>query len=336
MAQTGEPVIDLCPMGFLDAVVPIELDGKLIGYGAFGRALESAPDLEQYRRLAVENGLDPEACVAAASGATVMPRDRLVSAARLLHTIAGLVVRAANDTRQARRIQELEKTRDDLTHMIVHDLRTPLTAVIGSLQTMHDGSLGSLDDLVKELVGLSLRSSKRLLGMVNDLLDVSKTEAGQMALNREPAQLRGIVDGAMEQVQYLAEERGVALAVDVPPDLPALYADRGKVDRVLVNLVANAVKFTPRGGSVSVFASYPGDEQVLVGVRDTGEGIPEEYRDRIFEKFGQVESRKAGRKMSTGLGLTFCKMAVEAHGGRIWLESKVGEGTTFFFTLPTP
>ena len=190
---------------------------------------------------------------------------------------------------------------------------------------------------MKEFVGLSLRSATNLLGMVNDLLDVSKMQSGRMDVNREPVQLRSIVDAALEQVHYLAEDRQIALGTQLSPDLPALYADREKVRRVLVNLLANAIKFTPRGGSVSLSASHAADDQqVLVAVADTGEGIPEEYRETIFDKFAQVESRKAGRSMATGLGLTFCKMAVEAHGGRIWVESKVGEGSTFFFTLPTP
>jgi len=335
--HTGEPVIETCPMGFLDAVVPIELQGQVLGYGLFGRALDSVPDLEQYRRMAKARGLDPEACVTAAENATVMSREDILSVAKLLHTIAGLVVRAANDTLQARQVQELEKTRDDLTHMIVHDLRTPLTAIIGSLRSLYAGSLGPLDDPVKEFVELSLRNAKRLLGLVNDLLDVDKIQAEGIALNREPVQLRSIVDAAVEQVHYLVEDRDIALATELPPDLPALYVDREKVDRVLVNLLGNAIKFTPRGGAISIVASHSGeDEDVLVAVEDTGEGIPEEYLEKVFDRFAQVESRQAGRKMSTGLGLTFCKMAVEAHGGRIWVESKLGEGTTFFFTLPTP
>ncbi|MFQ5808607.1 MAG: ATP-binding protein, partial [Armatimonadota bacterium] len=329
-----EPTVEACPLGFLNALAPVNLNGQLLGYGLLGRALESAPDLDEYRSVARERGLDPEICVAMASNACIMPRERLLSAARLLHTIVELAVRVADNTLQDRRARELEEARDHLTTMIVHDMRTPLTAIIGTLRNLHAGALGALDDMGKQLVDLSLRNAKRLLGMVDDMLDTSKMEIGAMALNREPVQLRSILDVALEQVHYVAEDRDIELAADLPPDLPALYADRDRIDRVLVNLLGNAIKFSPHGGTVTVSASNAnGDAEVLVAVADTGSGIPEDYRDRVFERFVQVESREARRRMSVGLGLAFCKMAVEAHGGRIWVESKAGEGSTFSFTL---
>jgi two-component system, sensor histidine kinase and response regulator len=125
------------------------------------------------------------------------------------------------------------------------------------------------------------------------------------------------------------------LAQEIVPDLPTLYADEEKLLRTLVNLLGNAIKFTPAGGAVTLSARPSDTERVLLlSVTDTGEGIPAEAFARIFEKFGQVESRQAGRRMSTGLGLTFCKMVVEAHGGRIWVESELGQGSTFSFTVP--
>lgn len=233
-----------------------------------------------------------------------------------------------------RKLAELERLRDELTHMIVHDLRTPLTSVIAGLQTM--GLMGDLNDDQKEFLAISLDGGRTLLAMINDMLDVSKMESGTLVLEKQEIRASDIVAQSLAYVRQLASENGLSLALEAPAELPAITADEEKVQRTLVNLLSNAVKFTPAGGTVTVSAQICDDAgcEMLFAVRDTGEGIPKEAFDRIFEKFGQVESRKSGRRMSTGLGLTFCKMAVEAHGGRIWVESELGKGTTFYFTLP--
>jgi signal transduction histidine kinase len=142
-----------------------------------------------------------------------------------------------------------------------------------------------------------------------------------------------VVKTALRQVTQLANDKHITLDYEITTTFSTLLADEEKLCRILVNLLGNSIKFTPDRGSVHVDVSESGSD-VRFGVRDTGEGIPAEAFERIFEKFGQVESRLAGRKMSTGLGLTFCKMAVEAHGGHIWVESRPGQGSTFFFTLP--
>jgi len=231
------------------------------------------------------------------------------------------------------RLQELETLRDDLTHMIIHDLRTPLTSLITGLQTLE--SLGDLNSDQQEFLEMAVRGGYTLLGMINDLLDIDKMEDGSLSLSIEDLDARELATAAMDQVAWLAEEKGVNLRASIPENTPRLPCDAEKVRRTLVNLLGNAIKFTPAGGSVEVFAQILEAERALCfGVRDTGEGIPREAFGRIFEKFGQVQNRSAGRKMSTGLGLTFCKMVVEAHGGRIWVESEIGKGSTFRFTIP--
>jgi signal transduction histidine kinase len=234
---------------------------------------------------------------------------------------------------QKERLEALEKLREDLTHMIVHDMRTPLTGMMGSLQMLTGGHAGVLPAQGHELASLAMSSTQTLLGMVNDLLDVGKIEAGQMALEKAPVPIAAMARSALDQVRAIADQRAIRLIEDLPYDLPAVCADEDMVRRILVNLLGNALKFTPGKGEVALEARSRVDA-VLVRVRDTGEGIPEEEQERIFEKFGQVESRKGGRKMSTGLGLTFCKLAVEAHGGTIGVESAPGQGSTFWFTLP--
>jgi PAS domain S-box-containing protein len=230
-------------------------------------------------------------------------------------------------------LTELDKVKQDLTHMIVHDLRTPMTSLITGLQTVE--LLGELNPDQTEFLQIALQGAQTLLGMVNDLLDISKMEDGSMTLEIAVVEPAHVVEAALSQVRQLAGQKKIQLATEIAEELPELRADEEKVRRALINLIGNALKFTPEGGRVTVRVKYNEAEQGLCfSVEDTGEGIPKEAFARIFEKFGQVENRKAGRKNSTGLGLTFCKMAVEAHGGRIWVESILGIGSTFSFTLP--
>jgi signal transduction histidine kinase len=230
------------------------------------------------------------------------------------------------------KLQEMTKLRDDLTSMIVHDLRTPLTSLITGLHTLR--AIGELDEEREEILQMSLSGGERLLRMINDLLDISKMEDGSLKLDRASADAAGIIALAIEQIGPLAREKRIQLSA-ASEGAPAVMADDDKLLRILVNLMGNAVKFTPEGGKIAVRARrQENGHSVLFCVEDSGEGIPEDKFDTIFERFGQVESRKAGRKMSTGLGLTFCKMAVEAHGGKIWVESELGRGSRFFFTIP--
>ena len=232
-----------------------------------------------------------------------------------------------------RRLQELEKLRDDLTGMIIHDLRTPLTSVIAGMQTLE--LVGDLNEDQREMRGIAIEGGETLLGMINDLLDVEKMESGTMQLEYSDLRAEGLVKGAIGQVASLAESKDLKLIQHIAPDLPFFSGDASKLTRTLVNLLGNAIKFTPAGGTITVETRRSEDEKSIVFlVSDTGEGIPEESFERIFEKFGQVASRKSGRMMSTGLGLTFCKLAVEAHGGHIGVESTPGEGAMFCYAIP--
>ena len=227
-----------------------------------------------------------------------------------------------------------EVLRDDLTGMIVHDLRTPLTSLLTGLQTL--SLAGELNETQTEILGIAVGGGEMLLAMVGDLLDISKMEAGLTRLEKRPVNGAELIEQALSQTAPLARQNGLRVARHIAPDLPAVNADEDKLRRALINLLGNAVKFTPRGGIVTIAASYdPAERGIVFAVGDTGEGIPAHALKRIFEKFGQVESRKAGRKMSTGLGLTFCKLVAEAHGGRIWVESKLGKGSRFLFTIPS-
>jgi two-component system, sensor histidine kinase and response regulator len=227
-----------------------------------------------------------------------------------------------------KRLQEAEKLRDDLRNMIVHDLRTPLTAVIAGVDMLARGS--ELDEMQREMIAIVAGGGRTLLGMINDLLDVEKMEAGMMTLQYEDLSAAALVSQAIADVRNLAESGETALVTVLEEGLGSFPGDANKLGRTLVNLIANAIRFTPRG-TVTITAGLDDQRNVRFAVADTGRGIPADAFERIFEKFGQVD---AGSKVGTGLGLAFCKLAVEAHGGRITVESAPGAGSTFSFTVP--
>jgi len=233
------------------------------------------------------------------------------------------------------RLQQLEKGRDDLTDMIVHDLRTPLNAMMMGIQELE--FTGDLNEGQQEMIEMTRRGGQTLVAMINDLLDISQMESGALRLERREVTVTDLIEDAIQQVTTLATAKSVTLTISLERDLPGLVADEAKLLRILVNLLSNAIKFTPASGTVTITARLDHDgPSLLFSISDTGEGIPAAAFGRIFEKFGQVESRHGGRSMSTGLGLTFCKLAVEAHGGEIGVESTPGQGSTFRFTIPLP
>ncbi len=226
-----------------------------------------------------------------------------------------------------KRLQEVEKLRDDMRNMIVHDLRTPLTSVIVGVEMLE--KYGALNKSQREMMTITAAGGKTLLGMINDLLDVEKMESGTTQLRYEQLSADALVRGAVEQIASLADEAKTRLVTEIATHLTPFAGDENKLSRTLVNLIANAIKFT-RGGTVTILVSED-DANIRFAVRDTGAGIPAEAFERIFEKFGQLDS---GTRIGTGLGLAFCKLAVEAHGGQIGVESTVGVGSTFSFTVP--
>jgi PAS domain S-box-containing protein len=228
-------------------------------------------------------------------------------------------------------LRKLEELRDNLVHMVVHDMRTPLTAIYGFLRTLETLEGESLSDQGREFVQTALASTEDLVEMVSSLLDVSKMEAGEMKLNLTQCDLLTTAREALVKVEPLRGDRQLMLSGAEEP--VTVMADAELIARVFQNLLGNALKFTPEDGRVTV-SIESGAEAARVLVQDTGPGIPPEYRGRIFEKFGQVENSANRQRHSTGIGLTFCKLAVEAHGGQIGVDSEEGRGSTFWFTLP--
>lgn len=282
-----------------------------------------------------------------------------------------------------KKLKELEELRDNLVHMIVHDMRQPVTALSGYLQILNTHS-ANCPDIDKKIIDESYGVTQILIEMISSLLDVSKFEEGKMKINKTQCNLSELVEEAVHTFDILKSNRKIEV-INSEEDVTCM-CDEELIKRVLINLIGNAVKFTPDGGNIQItlstlespcneiaresvasnhvskfsLNSSPSgigpfkkkEEQltrgkpkvknqgsssldfVKVSVKDNGPGIPSEYHNKIFEKFGQVETRKGGKKYSTGLGLTFCKLVIEAHGGKIDIESQPGRGSTFWFTLP--
>jgi signal transduction histidine kinase len=228
-------------------------------------------------------------------------------------------------------LSELERLRDSLTHMIVHDMRSPLMAIQGGVELIKMDVGETLGQETADDLQMTLDSTRRLIEMVNTLLDVSKMEAGSMPLERQLCDLRTVTQQAMDSLAPMTRHCQVIL--DAPENPVNAHCDPDIVRRIMINLLGNAVAHTPANGEIRI-RLLPNAHWTRMEVSDTGPGIPPEYQELIFEKFGQVKTDSTIRQYSTGLGLTFCKAACEAHGGQIGVVSKVGRGSTFWFTLP--
>ena len=243
-----------------------------------------------------------------------------------------------------RQKEELERTNDELlrmqqfkesmTQMVVHDMKNSLTGIMGNVQLIQMQTDPPVSDRLSELVQRSQDSCAQLMRMVLNILHIGRLEEHKMPLRPAPLALDQIARDNMNELMSLSTREGISLESRIPIDLPQPKADPELVGRVIGNLLSNALKHTPRGGRVTLDAR-PGPHEVILTVRDTGAGIPEDLLPHIFDKF-RAGASDDGRSSAydSGLGLTFCQLAVESHGGRIWIESRSGDGTTVFVALP--
>jgi signal transduction histidine kinase len=231
------------------------------------------------------------------------------------------------------KLRKLERMREDLVSMIVHDLRSPLAAICTYLELLREEAKGKLGSASCDDIEHGLHAAHNMMRLINGVLDVSKMEAEMMKLDRAERDLVELVGQSLEALDSLVGGR--TLAFDHPPTPVKVPVDEEVVTRIVQNLLANALRFTPAGGEIRVGIAECGRD-VRVSVADTGPGIAPEFRERVFDKFAQAEAYRARKRMTTGLGLTFCKLAVEAHNGSIGVDSEPGKGSTFWFTLPRP
>ena len=227
------------------------------------------------------------------------------------------------------RLRQLESLRDSLVLMIIHDLRSPLAGMIGYLDVLKTKTAEKLSAAESNFLDIVHQNAEKMMRLILAALDVNRLESGQMPLNRQAYDLTALAKTVMALLGSLVRQRHVS--IEAPAEPVMIKADKEVIERVITNLLANALKFTPDLGDVHIVVSRDGANARLA-VTDTGEGVPAEHHTKIFEKFGALD--KGAHGYSTGLGLAFCKLAVEAHGGQIGIVSEVGKGSTFWFTLP--
>ncbi|HEU4563008.1 MAG TPA: HAMP domain-containing sensor histidine kinase [Gemmatimonadaceae bacterium] len=253
---------------------------------------------------------------------------------------ARLIALEEKHAEQARLIAELRNEgalKTQFLSNISHDLRTPLTAIITHAEILRDGILGELNERQCESLTGIIAGGRQLLEMVGEILTYARAAADQVALTCSEFTIESIIEQVRAVSEPLAARKSHVLTMDVEPALPPLWADREKIAHVMANLLSNAIHFTPPGGRVWITARSAAGERgpaILVEVGDTGIGIAPEHHELIFREFAQVDSTASRQHHGTGLGLAIARKFVELHEGRIWLESIVGEGSRFYFTVP--
>src|SRR5687767_5288213 len=260
------------------------------------------------------------------------PHNRLVLGARVRSL---LKLKAATDALEnsLRKLRELEKVRDDLMKMIVHDLKTPLTSVLATLEMLADGDFGQVTTTQKAAIGDAETKSEDLLALIDDILEVARIEEANISLTLAPMAPGALLAELVYEWGHRFQQEGTTASVSVADDAPVFSGDKGLIKRVFSNLIQNAVTHSSHAVHLELSARRA-RQGVLFTVTDNGPGIAPEYHELIFRKFGQVEMPRSPRTRSSGLGLTFCKLVVERHGGRIWVKSAEGQGSSFYIELP--
>ena len=261
------------------------------------------------------------------------PYHRLVLGARVRSLLR---LKAATDALEDsfRKLREMEKMRDDLMKMIVHDLKTPLTSVLATLEMLLDGDFGAMSEGQRKALGDAEAKSDDLLALIGDLLEVWRVEETSLTLDAQPIAPPAFLAEVMHEWKLRFQQDSASASVDVSDEAPIFHGDKNLLKRVFGNLIQNALAHTPHSVQLSLSARREG-EGVLFTVADNGPGIPEEYHELIFRKFERVKNPELPRTRSSGLGLAFCKLAIDAHGGRVWGRSGgEGKGSAFHIYLP--
>ncbi len=254
-----------------------------------------------------------------------------------------LIARVRSILRVVNAEHEIEQLKADFQSMLVHDLRSPLSVIIGVLELGVKGELDRNPAEAREFMGSALGTAQKMLSLINDILDVAKLEGGKLQLNKQPNDINIIVASAVGRLKVIARDKEVAVNVDLDNDVPICECDGGKMEQVVTNLVSNAIKFTPKDGEIAIRTysksfdqEIPGLEgnYVALDVIDTGVGISSDELPLIFDRYRQAKSAKGTSQKGTGLGLTIVKRVTEAHGGKVFVESSQGNGTKFTVLIP--
>ncbi|HBA89617.1 MAG TPA: hybrid sensor histidine kinase/response regulator [Geobacter sp.] len=358
--------------GMADLLLAVDLQGRVITASRHAAQALSAEDggvlgktLEELLKAEVPGGELPgrtvlrtgEPCLDVAYTLQIGGRDvPVLSSATPLRNGAGELVGSVEIIRDISKLRELEQEKEDFVSMLSHDLKSPITAVVGSIDLVREAKLGPVNDEQGEYLNAAIESCEEMVEMIDTLLGIHKFEAGKMRLYFKDEDPAALLARSVTKFQTVARRGGIMLSGTVQEGVPSVLADRGSFNRILGNLLSNAVKFTPEGGEIEVSAdlvedvasviatipeeSYPQRDLPVEGrfvrlkVRDSGVGIPQESLGAIFDRFVQARNRRQGKSRGTGLGLAFCRKAVDAHKGYIWAESEPGAGSTFTILLP--
>jgi signal transduction histidine kinase len=257
----------------------------------------------------------------------------------LMQTFAAQSVLAIQNARlfseigeKSRQLEVASQHKSQFLANMSHELRTPLNAVLGYTELILDSVYGDVPEKARATLERIQSNGRHLLGLINDVLDLSKIEAGQLTLSLTDYSIKDVVHNVYGAVESLATSKNLALKLELPKDLPTAHGDERRLTQVLLNLVGNAIKFTDKG-EVAIRTSTA-NGTFTVAIHDTGPGIAEQDQGKIFEEFQQADSSITKQKGGTGLGLAIAKRIIEMHGGRLWVESELGRGSTFFFTVP--
>ncbi|HOP41104.1 MAG TPA: ATP-binding protein, partial [Geobacteraceae bacterium] len=358
--------------GMADMMVAVDEDGRVMSINratAEILGIDSDAPLGMPVEDLVKTDLKPDSLPSKVVLRTLSPcldvtfsvycRDRVVpvlSSAAPLFGATGKLVGCVEIIRDISHLKALEREREEFVSMLTHDLKTPLTAVMGSIDLVRERRLGQINDEQREYLDSATESCGEMVEMIDTLLDVYRFESGKMSLALTEEDPTAILNKCLASFRTIAERSEITLSATIPKDLPFLRLDRNKVGRLFSNLLSNAFKFTDEGGTVDVSAevvtgltgirekippgTYPVEripasgDYLMVRVRDSGIGIPKEALGTIFDKFVQARNRKEGKIKGTGLGLAFCRKVMDAHGGLLWAESDLGKGSVFTVLFP--
>jgi len=238
-------------------------------------------------------------------------------------------------------LKRIDEIKSEFVSVASHELRTPLAAIKNAVQLILNGKTGEINENQTKFLSMADRNINRLTNILNNLLNLSRIESGKIGMKFENLELKELIELTASSLRPQADEKSIRIDVEVPEQLPSVYGDHEKIEQILTNLIGNAIKFAPDGGQILITADSlqnGGGERhrhmVAISVKDTGIGIPQEHLEAVFEKFHQVEGSLHRSMSGTGLGLAITKGLVEAHQGKIWVESEVGKSSTFTFTLP--
>ncbi len=317
---------------------PIQIP-DILEQGAYTGRLREVAERAGYRALLAIPLLREDRLIGALVLRRRVPGPFQEETVNLLQTFATQSVLAIQNARlfreieaKSREVEIASRHKSQFLANMSHELRTPLNAILGYTELILDGIYGEVPEKIHDVMQRLEKGGRHLLGLINDVLDLSKIEAGQLVLALNDYSMKEVVQTVLTAVESLAAEKKLALKVAVPADLPPGRGDERRLTQVLLNIVGNAIKFT-EAGEVRIEATARNGEFV-VSVADTGPGITPADQERIFEEFQQVDSSHTRKKGGTGLGLSIAKRIIELHGGRIWVESSPGTGSTFSFALP--